>query len=230
MVRTTLWALRLFPVDELDWDEACGLFRVYKDDSNDRLILNPTLVNSRMDSIPDSTRRLGQGFSFTRISIAPGEWAEISSDDLRGMYYTFRVSPDRARRNALRVAYPVATFHGWSARGPRLECLRVAPALNALAMGDNLAVEIANAAHEGLLLSIGALHPSEQLVHRRPCPRGPFYETLNIDDHIGLQKLRHGLPPPGQVSLGPRTPRPSSPSRRDVRVFAACDAACDVLG
>eukprot|EP00974_Lingulodinium_polyedra_P117313 11162768-Lingulodinium_polyedra.AAC.1 len=56
-------------------------------------------------------------------------------------------------------------------------------------MGDNLAVEIANSVHEGLLKQLcGALRPAEQIIYKRPFPRGPFFEMLNIDDHVGLQR------------------------------------------
>eukprot|EP00969_Alexandrium_andersonii_P251975 11137106-Alexandrium_andersonii.AAC.1 len=55
-------------------------------------------------------------------------------------------------------------------------------------MGGNLAVEIANSAHEGVLKKLcGALRPDEQIIYKRPFPRGPFYEMLNIDDHTGFQ-------------------------------------------
>ena len=96
----------------------------------------------------------------------------------------------------------------------------VSPCLNAPAMGDNMAVEIANAAHEGVLRSLGALQPHEQAIHRRPFPRGPFVEMLNIDDHTGFRKLSwHGS-----------APRPDDPGRRDKAVFSACDAGYPRVG
>eukprot|EP00959_Pyramimonas_sp_CCMP1952_P375625 7867112-Pyramimonas_sp.AAC.1 len=36
-------ALYLTPTTDLAWDEACGVFRVPKDEHHDRLILNPTV-------------------------------------------------------------------------------------------------------------------------------------------------------------------------------------------
>eukprot|EP00969_Alexandrium_andersonii_P353134 15439200-Alexandrium_andersonii.AAC.1 len=38
-------ALVLFPKSEINFDEACGAFRVGKDASWDRLTLNPTVIN-----------------------------------------------------------------------------------------------------------------------------------------------------------------------------------------
>ena len=146
-------------------------------------------MNSRCASISASTQRLGQGFLLCRLGLEPGEWLAVSCDDLREFYYTFRVPPARARRNALRVRLPAARFKAFQAWRPELEGLDLAPCLNALAMGDNMAVEIANSAHEGVLRSFGALRLHEQVVHRLPFPRGPFAEMLNIDDHTGFRKL-----------------------------------------
>ena len=56
-----------------DWDEACGLFRVPKDADHDRLILNPTVINSRMETFSRSTKRLGVGFLLTRLDLEEGE-------------------------------------------------------------------------------------------------------------------------------------------------------------
>ena len=81
------------------------------------------------------------------------------------------------------------------------------------AMGDNMAVEIANAAHEGVLRSFGALPPREQAVHRAPLPRGSFVEMFGIDDHAGFQNM----------SWSGTAPRPDDPARRGRQAFAACD-------
>jgi len=65
-----------------------------------------------------------------------------------------------------------------------LVCLRT------LAMGDNLAVEIAQQAHSNVLkLYCGALRPAETLKYRSPIPRSDFVELLAIDDHVGVQKV-----------------------------------------
>eukprot|EP00974_Lingulodinium_polyedra_P065125 6295764-Lingulodinium_polyedra.AAC.1 len=48
--------LRLFKVVDINYDEACGAFRVGKDEQWDSLILNPTVINSRCRSISRSTK------------------------------------------------------------------------------------------------------------------------------------------------------------------------------
>eukprot|EP00974_Lingulodinium_polyedra_P003444 325454-Lingulodinium_polyedra.AAC.1 len=63
----------------------------------------------------------------------------MSTDDLREVYYTFKVSRSRARRNAFRVSYPASAFRDFRAWGPSLVGQRVVPALGVMAMGDNVA-------------------------------------------------------------------------------------------
>jgi hypothetical protein len=198
-----------------DWSEACGLFRVAKDADHDRLILNPTVVNGRMRSIADATLRLGAGFLLTRIVLDSHEWLELCSDDLREFYYTFQVSRARARRNVLRVVLRDSFARTLSCWSSDLAGSAVCPALSVLAMGDNLAVEIAQSAHEGLLRSVGALEPSERVVARRPLPRGPFYEMLNIDDHTSLLRVSHAGTSHSAVA--------SSSERRDLLAFEASE-------
>ena len=57
-------------------------------------------------------------------------------------------------------------------------------------MGGSLAVELAQASHFGLLQKeVGACRASELVVYRPPFPRGPFWEILAIDDHVGIQAV-----------------------------------------
>eukprot|EP00974_Lingulodinium_polyedra_P104649 10132213-Lingulodinium_polyedra.AAC.1 len=60
------------------------------------------------------------GFLLTRLRLKPGQWLEVSTDDLREMYYTFKVSTARAKRNALRVKFPAEAFRGFAAWGEAL--------------------------------------------------------------------------------------------------------------
>ena len=54
-------AYKIFRLDEINWDEAAGMFAVPKDDAFDRLILNPQTVNSRMISFSHYTKQLAPG-------------------------------------------------------------------------------------------------------------------------------------------------------------------------
>ena len=192
------------------------MFPVYKDEDFDRLILNPTVVNSRMRSISRHTKCLGQGFLLTRIQLRDDERLVISGDDLREFYYTFKVSSARARRNALAVVYDAEDFREFACWDPALAGRRVVPALSALAMGDSLAVELAQASHLGLLQKeVGACRASVLVVYRAPFPRGPFWEILAIDDHVGIQAVSSATP---------------AEARRDREVFSKADEVYPKVG
>jgi len=101
-------ACRIFRLDEINWDEAVGLFAVPKDDQYDRLILNPQTVNSRMQSFSHYTKQLAPGSMFSLIHLKPGCRLRISADDLAEMYYTVRVPTARAKRNCIGKLFDAA--------------------------------------------------------------------------------------------------------------------------
>lgn len=62
-------------------------------------------------------------------------------------------------------------------------------------MGDGLAVEVAQQSHYSLLQRLAnCMQSHEVMAYRKVVPRGPFYELLTIDDHIGLQKVDANVP------------------------------------
>lgn len=88
--------------------------------------------------------------------------------------------------------------------------------LSTLAMGDSLAVEIAQQSHGNVLrVCVGSMDPSEVLRYRWPVPRGSFVELLAIDDHVGIQRL-----PIKDYQL--------NPSLRDTKVFSNAESAYTV--
>ena len=192
------------------------MFSTYKDEDFDRLIPNPTAVNSRMRSISRHTKCLGQGFLRTRIQFRENERLVISWDDLREFYYTFKVSSVRARRNALAVVYDAEDCWEFTCWDPALAGRCVVPALIALATGDSLAVELAQASHLCFLQKdVGACRASELVVYRAPFPRSPFWEILAIDDHVGIQAVSDTTP---------------SSARRDREVFHKADQVYPAVG
>ena len=90
------------------------------------------------------------------------------------------------------------------------------PTVAALAMGDSLAVELAQASHLGLLQQeVGACRASELVVYRAPFPRGPSWEILAIGDHVGIQAVSPATPPS---------------ARRDREVFQKADTVYPAVG
>ncbi|CAE7848186.1 unnamed protein product, partial [Symbiodinium necroappetens] len=66
-------------------------------------------------------------------------------------------------------------------------------------MGDSLAVELAQQSHHEVLRTVaGCVLRTETVAFRRPFPRGPFFEFLCIDDHIGIQCLSRSAARSGQ--------------------------------
>ena len=213
-----LGACSLLPLKDKNFSEAVGIFCVPKDGSHDRLIVNPKTINSRMFSLSNSTKDLAPGCMLGLLHLNPGEAWRFSADDLTDYYYTFHVSGLRARRNAFRMVFEsseLSHFKSWdsSMHGlPLLVCLKT------LAMGDSLAVEIAQQAHTNVLRKLcGSMLNHETLKYRCPVPRGSFVELLAIDDHIGLQKL-----PKDSVAVNPKL--------RDSRVFKAAEKAYRDVG
>lgn len=63
--------------------ETVGLFTVPKDADWDRLILNPTVINSRCHTYSRYTKTLAPGYLITSLQLQNDEELLISSDDLR---------------------------------------------------------------------------------------------------------------------------------------------------
>ena len=182
-------ALALFPCEEVDDHETVGIFAVPKDSQFDRLIINPTVINSRMSQYSNYTKGLAPGSLLSLLSLDADQSFRFCADDLSDFYYTFRVPRNRAKRNCIGLkVYPsevqnLKCFESGSV-GPFY------PALATLAMGDSHAVEIAQGSHHALLqLEAGSMLPSETLEYRKPIPRGNFVELLAIDDHIGVESF-----------------------------------------
>ena len=131
----------------------------------------------------------------------------FSPADLKEFYHTFVVSPARARRNSIGMVLRDWELAGFKAFVPALHT----GLLRTLAMGDSLAVELAQESHLRLLESVGAMRPSERVCYRQPLPRGRFLEFLAIDDHIGAMKV-------SREELLRQTPL------RDSSVFARAEA------
>ncbi len=214
----SLGACSLVPVSEKELEEAVGLFCVPKNAEHDRLIVNPTVINSRMHSISDFTRGLAPGAMLALLHLEDAEMFRISADDLSDYYYTFRVSEARARRNSIRCVFKRSEIQHLSCFDPSHPGDEYLIALKTLAMGDSLAVEIAQQSHFNVLSRLcGAMLPAEVLQYRKPVPRSRFVELLAIDDHVGIQKL-------------PKVDFSSNPVLRDTCVFRKAESAYKKVG
>ena len=124
------------------------------------------------------------------LHLDPQDMFRISADDLSDFYYTFEVSPTRAFRNAFRIKLSSEDVRHFRCFRPDMEGQELLVCLSTLAMGDNLAVEIAQSAHANVLKClVGSMRDAEVLKYRWPVPRSDFVELLAIDDHVGIQRL-----------------------------------------
>ena len=214
----SLGACTLVPAEAKNMDEAVGLFCVPKDDKFDRLIINPKVINGRMFSISDFTKSLAPGCMLGLLHLDDDEVYRFSADDLSDFYYTFRVSEARAFRNCIRHVFAAHELSHLRCFDPCTPHTHFLVALKTLAMGDSLAVEIAQQAHYNVLRYFcGAMIPGEVMRYREPCPRGDFIELLAIDDHVGVQKLKVWE-------------LPQRPPKRDTAVFKAAEKAYQRVG
>ena len=89
-----LGACCLIPTHSVPREEAVGLFAVSKDTEFDRLIVNPTVINSRMHGRNAFTKTIAPGHLLSLLRLEQDEVLRVSSDDLSEFYYTFAVSAE----------------------------------------------------------------------------------------------------------------------------------------
>ena len=96
------------------------------------------------------------------------------------------LSPAHAAANHVAGVFSGDLFKHCRAYADHFAGRDVVGAFGTLAMGKNYAVELAQHAHITLLRRAGGYRRGNRVLYRSTLPRGPFYEALNIDDHIGL--------------------------------------------
>lgn len=171
-----------------------------------------------MQHYSNYTKSLAPGALIAMIQLSADEILRVSADDLSEMYYTFQVPSERARRNCIRLKFAAHELSSLSCFNPDIHKGPCYVALSALAMGDSLAVEIAQQAHFQVLSQVaGCMREHERAAYRRSFPRGPFFEFLAIDDHLGLQIV-------SRAAYKARHPA------RDTQVFAASEEAYRQVG
>ena len=212
-------ALHIFREDEIsDPKECVGLFTVPKDESFDRLILNPVVINSRMQTLNTFTSFLSHGSQLCLLHLEPNELARCSADDPCEFYYTMKLSVSCCKRNAIGLAFQSEELTSLRAYSPSRHWGRCFLALASLAMGDSLAVELAQQSHFQVLRTLGGgMLPTEAVSFRRLFPRSKFLEFLCIDNHIGVQLVSKSA----HRSLAPA---------RDTAVFKQSGIAYEKVG
>ena len=168
-------ACKIFRKDQISFDEAVGIFAVPKDETYDRLILNPQTANSRLQKFSHYTRELAPGSMFALIWLQEGQCFRVSADDLAEMYYTFQVPEARAKRNSIGTLFSASELSHLSCYDPAQHYGPCVISLAALAMGDSWAVEFAQQSHHNVLRILGgSMLEHQRVAYRKPFPRSAF--------------------------------------------------------
>lgn len=186
-----LGACRLIPTSLIDPSESVGLFAVSKDEEYDRLIVNPTVINSRCFGCNSFTKTLAPGHLAGAIRLRDDEKLVISSDDLCEFYYTFIVSEQRAARNAIGVVFKGKELEHLSCYSSDIADTSVYICLATLAMGDSLAVEIAQTCCGPKL---GACYHMRSSNIERPYHGAPSMSFLQLMTILDCKKCPDGRP------------------------------------
>ena len=212
-------ALRIFRCCDVDRSETVGCFGVPKDESYDRFILNPSVINARSRKLSLYTKLLAPGCLLAQATLpSDAHVMRVCCDDLSEMYYTFHVPEQRAKRNCLGMVFSPSELCGFNAFNPSRHYGPCYIALGALAMGDCGAVEYAQQSHFNVLLSLGnCMRPNEFVAYRRAFPRSSCLEFLSIDDHMTAQVC-------SKTQLKLQSPL------RDTAIFKCSDAAYPAVG
>ncbi len=168
-----------------------GLFSVGKSSTHDRLIFDSRPFNTLELPLRRWIGAMGAGANLCDIHLAEGEALVTCGTDLREFYYSFKVGEERLRRNALLLRVMPAELRGFRCHDPQLEKdgRPVVLGLRTLAMGDSMAVELAQTAHLGILVQLGMLDETNLLAMGLPPPRESFFGGVVIDDLILFEKI-----------------------------------------
>lgn len=163
-----------------------GLFCVPKSSTQDRLIFDSRPFNTLETPMQRWIASMGAASNLCDLSIPEGKTLLTSGTDLREFYYGFRISHERLCRNSLLIRMDPKQLRGFRCYNPALEAegRPVVLGLKTLAMGDSMAVELAQTAHVGILVQFGLVTEESLLAMCLPPPRGDFFSGVVIDDLI----------------------------------------------
>ena len=168
-----------------------GLFAVGKSSTHDRLIFDSRPFNTLEIPLRRWISSMGAASNLCDIQLDESEVLITTGTDLREFYYSFQVGQERLRRNSLLIRVMPSDLVGFRCYNPEWETegRPVVLGLRTLAMGDSMAVELAQTAHLGILIQLGLLNETNLLAMGLPPPRGNFFGGVVIDDLILFEKV-----------------------------------------
>ncbi len=94
--------LAIFPSSQIRRSHTAGLFAIMKNLTTDRLIMDSRPANELEPAYGRWTQTMAAITPLFQMHLKPSEFLRVSGEDLKDYYYYFKVSSNRARRNALR--------------------------------------------------------------------------------------------------------------------------------
>jgi hypothetical protein len=174
--------------DEVPSGKRSKFIPVWKDEHTDRIVHDRRRMNAMEAHLGGSSRDLASAADFIEMEVPPGWEARLWTDDLIDMYPSFVASKERAQTNAVARVFPSSCFEGTKALKSRPDLVGkpVLACLQSLVMGDKNAVDWAEDSHIAVLESAGSYPASVRVRNNHPFPRGQHFETVVVDDHIGV--------------------------------------------
>ena len=167
-----------------------GLFSVMKDAGADRLIFDSRPFNQLEKPMGRWVKGMASINPLLDIQLLEDEICLVHSTDLRDFYYAFKISGEREARNSLVGAVSPSDFKDFKCfREDLAGKKRVFLSLRTLAMGDSLAVEIAQTAHLGILVQAGLLGRDTLISNELSVPRSSFFGGVVIDDLVFFERM-----------------------------------------
>ena len=203
----------LEPPAAVDRTQQGSLFPVPKSVEEDRIVFNRIPRNRYEEHLAGYAKFTPAGSDFVDIEAPANSDCLIYADDLADAFPSFRASRERGSSNSLSWTAPIAAFEGTraladlrrhcAARGRELPA-RVRPCHKGLMMGDVNAADFCAEAHTKVLRRRGSLPVDATVANGRPFPRGPVFEALVLDDHVGIgvgSAVRDGACPALEASF-----------------------------
>lgn len=182
--------LAIFTPDQIRMQHRAGLFALMKNLPTDRLILDSRPANTLEVPLCKWTQTMGAVQPLLDITLGREETLIAAGEDLKDFYYFFKVSSNRAARNAIAFNLSRAEAMQFASfpTGSDPSCKVFIPALRTMAMGDINAVEYGQESHAKLAMQTG-LRIADLVTLRSRFPRSSWAVGLVIDDFICLEKV-----------------------------------------
>ena len=168
-----------------------GMFSIPKDAEKDRMVLDARRPNSREQPEQRWIYSLGATSQLQHLHLEGDQVLLLHAEDLRDYYHSFKVSPQRIARNALKMRVSTKDVEHLSCfRDELRQEQEVVPCLRTMAMGDVNAVAFGQTAHLAVILRTGQLELTDFLSLRMRPSRKEIRAGLMIDDFVVFESMR----------------------------------------